>query len=75
MSRARFIFIVFYLTAVFIATVALRNASSRVFYRFRTTVITQNRLKQQLWQKQLELESLINPEAVSERIEQGGKSE
>jgi hypothetical protein len=31
--------------------------------------VEQNRLKQQLWQKQLRLENLINPAAVSRRLD------
>jgi hypothetical protein len=74
MSRSRLIFIIFYLTAILLATVGLRSASSRVFYKFRGALIIQNRLKQQLWQKQLQLESLINPGAISQRMKQNGKS-
>jgi hypothetical protein len=71
MSRSRLVFIVFYLTAILIATVHLRTVSSRIFYRFRAAVVARDRIKQQLWQKQLQLESLINPSAISEYIEQG----
>ena len=70
MSRSRLVFIVFYMTAILIATVHLRTVSSRLFYRFRTTVVVRDRIKQQLWQKQLQIESLINPSAISEYIEQ-----
>jgi hypothetical protein len=69
MSRGRLIFIVFYLTALLIAAAGLRVASSRTFNKFNTAMITQNRLRQQLWQKQLELKGLTSPGAVSERIE------
>jgi hypothetical protein len=69
MSRARLIFIVFYLTALLIAAAGVRIASSRTFNKFSAALIIQNRLKQQLWQKQLELKGLISPGAVSERIE------
>ena len=67
MSRSRLIVIVFYLTAVLIATVGLRTASSRTFYKFRAAYVLQSRLKQQLWQKQLQLESLINPSSIEKR--------
>jgi maltodextrin utilization protein YvdJ len=69
MSRARLIFIVFYLTALLIAAAGVRIASSRTFNKFSTALIIQNRLRQQLWQKQLELEGLTGPGAVSERME------
>ncbi|MCK5564948.1 MAG: hypothetical protein KAJ07_06840 [Planctomycetes bacterium] len=65
-SRARLIFISLFLTVVLIATVQLRTASSRVFFEFRSSFVLQNRLKQQLWQKQLRLQSLVNPGAISE---------
>ncbi|RKY11898.1 MAG: hypothetical protein DRP65_02905 [Planctomycetota bacterium] len=69
MSRARLIFIVFYLTTLLIAAAGLRISASRLFYKFNKAVVTQNRLRQTLWQKQLELQNLTNPHAVSERME------
>lgn len=68
-SRFRFVFVVFYLTAVLIITIYIRNADNRIFYKLCTHRAGQNRLKQQLWQKQLRLENLINPVAVSNRLE------
>ena len=67
-SRFRFIFVVFYFTAVLIFTVCLRSADNRIFYKLSVQKAEQSRLKQQLWQKQLRLESLINPAAVSQRL-------
>lgn len=64
MSRSRFIFIIFYVTAAMILTVHLRVDSARAFNHCRAAYIEQARLKQQLWQKQIELESLINPNAI-----------
>jgi len=64
----RFVFVVFYFTAVLIFTAYLRAAGNHVFYKLWSISSEQSRLKQQLWQKQLELESLINPAAVSERL-------
>ncbi len=68
-SQFRFVFVVFYLTAVLILTVCLRNADNRMFYRLSTINRRQLRLKQQLWQKQLQLENLINPAAVSQHLD------
>ncbi len=68
--RLRFCFVIFYFTAVLILTVCLRSANNRIFYKLRTIDAEQGQLKQQLWQKQLQLESLINPAAVSERLEE-----
>jgi hypothetical protein len=70
MSRSRLVFIVFYMTAVLIATVQLRTLSSRIFYRYRVSVVARNRIKQQLWRKQIRLESIINPAAISEYIDE-----
>jgi len=67
-SRFRFIFVVFYFTAILILTVYLRGICNHNFYKLCSINAEQNRLKQQLWQKQLQLESLINPAAVSERL-------
>lgn len=67
MSRARLIFIVFCLTALLTAAAGLRSTSSQLFYKFNKAMITQNRLRQTLWQKQLELQGLTGPQAVSER--------
>jgi len=68
MSRFCFVFVVFYFTGVLILTVSLRSAESRIFYRLCTINAEQSRLKQQLWQKQLQLENLINPASISKRL-------
>lgn len=65
-----FAFIVFYLAAVLIFTVYLRHANKQTFYQLCTYQAEQSQLKQELWQKQLRLESLINPAAISQRLEQ-----
>ena len=70
MSTLRFIFIIFSLTAALLFSVHLRKATSSSFYKFRVAHIKQARLKQDLWQKQLRLENLINPAALSERLEE-----
>lgn len=68
MSRSRLIFIVFYLTAVLILTVLLRTNSSRIFKNFRTAIVTQDRLKQQLWHRELKMASLTTPAEISRRV-------
>ena len=68
-SRFCFVFVIFYFTAVLILTVALRSANNRIFYKLCTLEAEQSRLKQQLWQKQLQLENLINPASISERLD------
>jgi hypothetical protein len=67
-SRFRFVFVVFCLTAFLILTVYLRSADNRIFYKIYKLNTEQNRLKQQLCQKQLQLENLINPAALSQRL-------
>jgi hypothetical protein len=67
-SPFRFIFVIFYLTAVLIFAAYLRSAENQVFYKICTQRVQQGRLKQQLWQKQLQLESLISPSTVSQRL-------
>ena len=67
-SQFRFVFVVFYLAAVLIFTVYLHNANNRTFYKVCAHNVEHDRLKQKLWQKQLELEGLINPAAISQRL-------
>jgi len=67
-SRFCFVFVVVYLTAVLIFTVYLRNANNRIFYKLHTYKAEVSQLKQQLNSKQLQLESLINPAAISQRL-------
>ena len=62
-------FVVFYLTAILIFAVFLRGANKRMFYMLCTYKAEQSQLKQELWQKQLQMESLINPAAISQRLD------
>lgn len=64
MWRSRFIFIVFFFTALLVATVHLRTTSSRIFYRSRADTVQQERLRQQLYGKQLTLASITNPSVL-----------
>jgi len=66
--RVRFVFVVFYFTAVLISIVYLRGTNDRNFYKHCCLKVEQSRLKQQLVSKQLQLEGLINPVAVSRRL-------
>jgi len=67
--RFHFVFVVFCFTAVLIFTVYLRSAENRLFYKLCTQNTEQSRLKQKLANKQLQLESLINPAAISQRLD------
>jgi hypothetical protein len=69
-SRVCFVFLVFFFTAVLIFTVWVRTANDRICYRLCVIEVEQSRLKQELWQKQLRVESMINPAAMSDRFEQ-----
>ncbi len=66
--RFRFVFVVFRFTAVLLLTVYLRSAGNRIFYEFCAVNAEQRQLRQQLGSKQLQLESLINPAAVSQQL-------
>lgn len=69
MSQFRFVFAIFCITGILIFAVYLRNATNRLSYNIHAVSAEQNRLRQELWQKQLQLESLTNPAAVYERLE------
>ncbi|MGD2093762.1 MAG: hypothetical protein PVH77_02020 [Phycisphaerales bacterium] len=69
MSRVCFVFVIFCFTAVLVFAVYLRSANDRVFYELCTSRAMQNRLKQELGTKQLIVEGMINPAAVSQRFE------
>ena len=68
MSQLRFVFVVFCFTAVLIFAVYLRSANNRVFYELCACNADISRLKQELGTKQLLLEGLINPAAISQRL-------
>jgi cytochrome c-type biogenesis protein CcmE len=68
MSQFRFVFVVFCFTAVLIFTVYLRSAGNQVFYQLCSCNVEQSRLKQELGAKQLRLEGMINPSAISRRM-------
>lgn len=64
----RIVFVVLCVTAVLILTVYLHSANNRIFYVLCKYKAEQNRLLQQLGTKQLHLESLINPVAISRHL-------
>jgi hypothetical protein len=53
---------------VLIFTVYLRSANSRIFYKLCAANSEKSRLKQQLAARQLQVENLINPSAISKRL-------
>jgi hypothetical protein len=70
MSRLYFVFVVFCFTAILVFAVYLRSSNNRIFYKLCTCRVEQSRLKQELGTKQLLLEGLINPAAVSRRFDE-----
>jgi 23S rRNA maturation-related 3'-5' exoribonuclease YhaM len=58
---------------VLISAVYLRRTENCEFYKFRTSQVKTIRLKQQLWQKQLQLENSISPTAVSKVVKENVK--
>ena len=70
MSQFRFVFVVFCFTAVLIFAVNLRSANNRIFYELCACNADMSRFKQELGTKQLLLEGLINPAAISQRVDE-----
>ena len=70
MSRFRFVYAVFCFTAILIFAVYLRNANDRIFYQLCVQRTEQNLLNDELGRKELRLQSMINPTAVLERLEE-----
>jgi hypothetical protein len=64
MDRFKFVFAVLCVSFLMVFTVYLRSRCDQLFHEFSRVTTEQNRLKQQLWHKQLQLESRLNPTAV-----------
>lgn len=69
-TRPRLIFAIFFITSVLVLTIHLRTTSSRVFNRYRSAVVIQEQLKNQLRQEQLRIESLMSPQNLMEHLKQ-----
>ena len=67
--RNCFVFGVFCVVAVLVAALTLRDANSHIFYQLRVYRVEKDHLKQQLWQRQLQLESMTDPERILRAIE------
>jgi hypothetical protein len=65
-SAFRVTYAVLCITAVLIYAAHLRGSRGQVFYKIRIAQGQETRIKQSLWQKQIELEGLVNPASVSE---------
>lgn len=68
MSRFRFVFVIFFFTAISILAVYLRSTEDQAFYLLRKEKAEQDWLTQELRSKQIQLENLINPNTISERL-------
>lgn len=68
-SRGRLRFVIFFITACLIVTIQFRIAASGLFNQYRLEKVRQERLRQELWQKQLELECLIQPKQILQSID------
>jgi len=68
--KFRFVYSILCVSAILIFAVYLRSANNRTFYKLYMLETSRSRLKQQLGNKQLQVEGLINPAAVAERLEQ-----
>lgn len=69
MSKGYFVFVIFCVTSILLFAVYLRSERNRIFYKFSICKSEQSRLKQQLGKKQLQLEGIINPAAISGTFE------
>jgi hypothetical protein len=69
-SRLCFVLVIFFFAATLIVSVYLRGSNHRTFYTLRRCNIDQDRLQQDLWRKQLRVESLINPASISHHVNQ-----
>ncbi|OHB56961.1 MAG: hypothetical protein A2173_10600 [Planctomycetes bacterium RBG_13_44_8b] len=66
----RLIFVTFCSVLILLFAVYLRSTNSHIFYKICTYNAEKSRLKQDLGKKQLQLESLINPAAVSHILDE-----
>ena len=73
-SQFRFVFVILCFTALLTLTVYLRTEESRIIYRLCAVKAQQNRQRQQLWQKQIMVENLTNPAAVSKVVAEAQES-
>jgi hypothetical protein len=67
-SFLRVVVVMFFFAGTLILSVYLHSADKRAFYTRQRERVERDRLQQELWQKQLRLEGLTNPAAVSHRL-------
>lgn len=71
--RIYIVIVIFCVTALLIFTAYLRGINNRIFYRFYQCRLVENRLKQQLGNKQIQVEGLINPASVWKSLDRSGQ--
>ena len=68
MTQFRFTYVILAITAILVFTVHVRTNSNRAFHKLRVANVKQSLLNQTLRQKQLDIETMINPSAIAEKI-------
>jgi hypothetical protein len=68
MAILRFLFIIIFITTLLILTIELRSQTSRIFYKYRLEVVKQAKLKQSLYQHQIQLENLTSSPSLSKYL-------
>jgi hypothetical protein len=69
-SRSSFVLVVFFFAATLIVAVYLRDADRHMFCALQRCKIEQGARQQELWQRQLLVESLISPASLSQRLDE-----
>jgi hypothetical protein len=67
MKRLKLIIFIFLVTAALLLAVHFRSKNNSLFYKYCRISAEQNIFRQKLWQKQLEVESILNPASLSQR--------
>lgn len=60
MSHVRMVYVVISLTVFLLITIYLRSSNTALFYQWRKERVEQDRLKQQLWEQQVLLDSIVS---------------
>jgi hypothetical protein len=70
MKKIKFAVIIFFVTASMVFAVYLRISCDQFFYKYTRITTEHSRLKQQLWNKQLQLESQLSPTVIMSHLSQ-----
>lgn len=69
MKRLKLVIFIFFVTGMLVLTVFVRLRNNSLFHEFCRIKVRRSVYREQLWQEQLEVESLLNPAALSEYID------